>query len=187
MGSSPDCYEMSIFLNSPWPIICIGIFVEAVLGLILLRTGRGVLLLAMGGVLLVVLGGVALACFVVTDEKLIEASLDGCTAAMEKGDLKGVLSHVSPSAEHTRSEAARAFQYAEFIQIKIHGLDITVNKLTSPRTATAKFSALVTGRDRKGEFGTHTQPIKEFQVDFRLEGDRWLIAGHKLKDAPGGF
>ena len=47
---------MTFLLESPWPALVFGIFAEALLGIILLRTGRGVLLWAMAGVGLVVGG-----------------------------------------------------------------------------------------------------------------------------------
>ena len=50
---------MSIFIENPWPAILLGILGEAILAVILVRTGRGVLLVAMAGVLAASLLGVA--------------------------------------------------------------------------------------------------------------------------------
>ena len=52
-------FLMSIFIESPWPAILLGILGEAILAVILVRTGRGVLLVAMAGVLAASLLGVA--------------------------------------------------------------------------------------------------------------------------------
>ena len=60
----------------------------------------------------------------------------------------------------------------------IADLEITINRLTNPPTAKAKFRAIGTGRDRKGEFPY--QGFAEFiTVELRLEGDRWLVSGYQ--------
>ena len=62
---------MVIFLESPWPILLIGIAVEAVLAVMLLRTGQGRLLWAMLGMAAVVLLGLAVERLVVTDREAV--------------------------------------------------------------------------------------------------------------------
>jgi enolase len=64
-----------IFLESPWPILFIGIFAEAILALILFRTGRGAVLWAIAGVALLVIAGVLVERFAMTDKK--RYSVDG--------------------------------------------------------------------------------------------------------------
>ena len=78
---------MSIFLDSPWPAILFGIIGEAVLAVMLLRSGRGVLLGAMAGVLALSLAGVGVERLVVTDNKLIAAVIYDAAAALEANDL----------------------------------------------------------------------------------------------------
>ena len=99
---------MMIFLESPWPILLIGIAVEAVLALLLLRTGQGRWLWTMLGVGLLVVLGLLVEHFVVTDRKAIINTLDAAAAAVEANNLNGVLDCLSPSAEHIRSESRRA-------------------------------------------------------------------------------
>jgi hypothetical protein len=74
-----------IFLESPWPILLIGIAAEAVLAILLLRTGQGKWLLAMLGAGLVVLLGLLVERLVVTDGKLVQQTLDAAVAAVEAG------------------------------------------------------------------------------------------------------
>ena len=92
--------------------------------------------------------------FVVTDRKLVKAVLYDTAAALEANDLNRVLAHVAPEDAYTRQQAAWVLGAAEIEELKISYLEVTINRLTSPQTATAKFNVLVTGRDRRGEIGT---------------------------------
>ena len=126
---------MDIFLESPWPAIVLGIFGEAVLAVMLVRTGRGVLLWAMIGVLALALLGVGVERLVVTDNKLITAVLYDTAAALEANDLNRVLAHVAADADKTRADARSALSEAEITELKIRYLEIKINRLTSPPSA----------------------------------------------------
>ncbi len=79
---------MTLLFENPLRIIFIGIVIEAVLGIVLLRTGRGALLWAMLGVLALTLAGVVVERLVVTEKERVEMTLDGITSALEANDLK---------------------------------------------------------------------------------------------------
>ncbi len=174
---------MNILIESPWPAILFGIIGEAILAVILLRTGRGVLLWAMAGVLGLSLIGVAVERFVVTDTKLVKAVIYDTRTALEANDLGRVLAHVAPEDANTRQRAAQVLDMAEIKELKISYLEVTINRLTSPPTATAKFNVLVTGRDRHGEFGTVTRPGKLI-VKLRCDAAGWIITGHEFSEDP---
>jgi len=178
---------MAALLESPMPILLFGIVAEVALGIALLRTGRGVLLAAMAGVLLLVVAGLALEWFVVTDVERIEATLEGLAETLEANDLQRVHAFCSESATHTRSEAARAMRMVEFTEIKITDLNVTVNDLTSPPTATAIFTARVSARDKAGLFDGAAPLLIGSTLKLRRESGNWLISGHDLKNAPAGF
>ena len=176
-----------ILLQDPLPIILFGIITVAVLGVMLLRTGRGVLLFVILGVIGLTLAGVGIEWLVVTEQERVEAALDATAVALESNDRDAVLVCCASSADHTRSEARRALNYVEFIKIKINGLEIDdINYLTSRPTVAARFTALIEARDRKGQFGQLTRPIA-FTVRLRKESDRWLITSHEIERAPAGF
>ncbi len=164
-----------IFLESPWPILLIGIAVEAVLAILLLRSGQGRLLWAMLGVGLLVLAGLLVEHFVVTDRKMITNTLDSAAAAVAANDLDRVLEHISPTADSLRADIRQAFGRIEFRTARINGLEIAINRLTSPPTAKAKFHAIGSGRDRRGEF-LHENFAEAVTVTLRQEGGRWLVA-----------
>lgn len=172
---------MAVFLESPWPILLIGIAVEAVLAMVLLRTGQGRMLWAMIGVAVFVVLGLVVERFVVTDREAIGNTLDAAAAAVETNQLDRLLDCVSPKAEKTRKDARFVLGLFEFNKARICDLEITVNRLTSPVTAKAKFRAVGQGRDRRGEI-----PYQGFArwvtVTMRQEGDRWLIGEYTVED-----
>jgi hypothetical protein len=176
-----------ILLQDPLPIIIFGVITVAVLAVALLRTGRGVLLFVILGVIGITLAGVGIEWLVITEQEHVEAALDATAIALESNDRDAVLACCASSADHTRSEARRALRYVEFIKIKINALEIDdINYLTAQPTVTARFTALISARDRKGDFGELTRPIS-FTVRLRKESDRWLITSHEIARAPAGF
>jgi hypothetical protein len=173
---------MVIFLESPWPILFIGIAVEAVLAIVLLRTGRVTALWGMIGVAAFVLLGLLVEWLVVTDHEAVQHTLDAAVAAVEANDIERLLSCIAPSAQQARKEARWVLDRVEVKMARINDLEIKINHLTSPPTATAKFQAIGTGRDRKGEFPYQTFAQK-VTVELRQEKDaHWLVAGYNIED-----
>lgn len=179
MGLSPLVASM-VFLESPWPILIIGIVLEAVLAVALVKSGRGVLLLPMGIVALVVVAGVIIERIVVTEKERVEQTLDEAAAAIEADNLDRLLACISPSpdAEKPRQDARHNHDLFRVTQVSIRNLHVEINKFTSPPTAEAQFSALVTGSLKSGEFGEVTR-WAGLKVSLRQESGRWLIFDYK--------
>jgi hypothetical protein len=172
---------MSIFIESPWPILFIGIAVEAVLAFLLLQTGRGKFLIAMIGVAAIVGVGLIVERLVVTDREAVENTLDAAVAAVKRNDLAGALGCISPSAEAPRNLTRWVFGRVDFQEAHIGDLDIKISRLSSPPTADAKFLAVGKGKDRKGEW-PYQGFAQHVTLQLRLEGGRWLVTGYKLED-----
>ncbi len=167
-----------ILLESPWPILVVGILVEAVLGILLLRSGQGRILWAMIAVGVVVLAGLGIERLVVTERELVAETLDTAAAAVQANDLKALLACVSSTAPKTRSDAQMVLGLAKFNKAKISDLEVTINRLTSPMTAKAKFLAVGAACDRAtGDFnGSFAHRLT---VDLRKENGRWMICGYQ--------
>ena len=172
---------MMMFVESPWPILFIGIVVEAALGLALLRTGLGKFLWAMIGVAALVLAGLLVEHFVITDRKAVIQTLDAAVKAARNNDLDGLYACISPSAQKPRSLSQMVLGRVEIQEAHISDLDIKITRLTSPPTAEVTFLAVGKGRDRLGEF-----PYQGFAqrvvLELRLEHGRWLVADYELPD-----
>jgi hypothetical protein len=165
---------MIIFLESPWPILLIGIPAEIVLAILLWRTGQGKMLWAMLGTAAVVVLGLLIEWLVVTDREAITDAIYDGAAAIEANDQNRLLMHVSPGVPDLRADVRWVLDRFEFTMVRVVELGaIDVKRSTNPPTAQAKLRAMGTGRDRKGEV-----PYQGFDevvtVEFRLEGNRWL-------------
>jgi hypothetical protein len=171
---------MEIFVESPWPWLLIGVGVETVLAIVLVRTQRGAVLWAMLAVAAVVAAGLVVERLVVTDRKAVENTLDAAVAAVEANDISRLLACISPSAENVRSQARTMLDRVEVRSVWIRGLEVKVNRLTSPWTAQARFVASGEAQDRKNElpYPGYTHPVV---VEFRREGDRWLVTGYSVE------
>ena len=141
---------MTVLFENPWYFIFAGVIIEAVLGILLFRTGRGALLWAMIAVLALTLLGVVVERLVVTERERVQMTLDGITSALEANDLNRVLSFVAPEAAHTRQRATWALGYFEVLSASMYKVQISINKLTTPPTAKVLFLGHLNFRDRHG-------------------------------------
>jgi uncharacterized membrane protein len=172
--------RMMIFVESPWPILFTGVAVEAVLAILLLRTGLGKFLIAMIVVAVLVAAGLVGEHFAITDRKLVAQTLDAAVAAVRRNDLQGTLACVSPSAKEARDLASWVFARVKFEEAYISGLEVKVNHLTSPPSAEADFRAMGMARDRRGEI-PYESFARHVTLTLRMEGGRWLVTGYKIE------
>jgi hypothetical protein len=172
-----------MFLESPWPAVVVGIVVETMLAIALLRTGRGVILWAMLAVAALVGAAVAVEHFTVTDRKLVGQTVYGAAAAVESNDFNRLMTFVAPRAVEIRGEAQRVLAEIKFSKVSVRNLEVVVNRLTSPPSAKATFNVFVSGADRRGEFGELSRPAK-VALSLDLIDGRWLITAHDVKLDP---
>jgi hypothetical protein len=173
-----------IFLESPWPILILGLAVEAILAIALFRTGRSVLLAAMAGVAMLVLLGVLVERWTVTDTKRIGQTLEAAAAGLVAGKQENVAPWIVPDADGNpaREKVGWALSVAQFQEISIRNLEVKLNYHTSPPTADSTFTAWVRGRDRHDVYpGEISRPVA-MEVKLRKEAGRWLIFGTPKHD-----
>ncbi len=172
-----------LFLESPWPILIVGLALEIVLAIALFRTGRGVVLVAMGGVALVVLLGVLLGIRAPTDTKRVRQTLEAAAAGLQAGDAKRVDLCIVPDSDgnSARQLTRWALSRAEFLELTIRNLEVKFNYRTSPPTAETTFTVWVRGTDRSHTIGEIYQPVK-MEVQLRKESGRWLVCGEPKHD-----
>jgi hypothetical protein len=98
---------MTWLLESPWPAIIGGVLAEIGLAFVFFSTGRAKVALAMAAVAAIAAGFVLLAWLVVTDREQIRLDVFDAASAIEKGNVDGVLRHISPSAKGVQDQARR--------------------------------------------------------------------------------
>ena len=176
-----------IFLESPWPIIFLGMIAEAILAIMLMRSGRGMLLLAMAGVAVVVALGLLLERSVVTDSKRVHQTLEEVCAGLETNDFNRVSAQITSKADgnETRAQDQAVLSMADIKEMSLRGVETEFNYNTAPPTAKSTFFVMASGHMRQGDMAMAdlTRPGK-IQVTLRKEGDNWLIVSHKILQDP---
>lgn len=178
---------MSWLFEDPTTLIAAGVLIEALLAVALVKSGRILLIAAMVGVLALVGLGVLVERLVVTEREQIEATLDGVTTALEANDVEGVLRFIDPAAAGMRSSVRSAVSEARITDARIYDLVAHVDHRTNPPTARADLTGRVKGRYRgEAPAGGEGLFLRRFTVDFRQEGDRWLMTDYQDRGPIGG-
>jgi hypothetical protein len=172
-----------LFLESPWPILTVGLIVEVILAIMLFRTGRGTVLWIMGGVAVVVLLGVLIERYSVTDTKRVRQTLEAAAAGLQANQIQQVDACITPApdGDAAREKARWALGFVQFQEVSIRSLDVKFNYQMS--TAEADIQVFARGRLRSGEFSEEiTRPVR-IHCTLRRESGRWLIFGKPEHDA----
>jgi hypothetical protein len=106
-----DSAPFTWFTENPLPILIGGGVVLLVLLVLLLKTGRGVILTAMLGVAVVMGLAVLIDRLVVTDRERIANVIYQGAAAAQRNDLDAIVDLISPSASDVRA-ASRDFAFS---------------------------------------------------------------------------
>lgn len=173
-----------MLFENPLPLLFVGVVVEAILITLFYGTRKKVWLAPIVGVLLLLIALVVVERVVVTPREEVEQTIDQIAAALRANDVDAVLAHLSGSARESRSRARWALGRVQINGVKVSGLEVTVNSLTSPPSAKAVFSGVIKFDDRKKEYPYRVYASK-FEIDLRKEGDRWKVTGHRELNPTG--
>jgi hypothetical protein len=168
--------------DGPVPILCTGITLEIILGLILLRTGRGAVFIAICAVALLTLAGLGVERLIVTDVKRVKATLEGMRAAVETNDVNRALGFVAPQSAKLRAWIGDASARVRFTEVKIKDLQVTVDHAARPPRAEARFFGLAS-------FDSAEVPYRNYGAEFTLEfrpSDRGWLLTRVLEEKPLG-
>ncbi len=172
---------MTWLLESPWPALTLGVVCELVLVIVLVRSGRVVVIVAMAVVLAITLGMLALERMVVTQTEEIENALHAAESALETNDPPAVLAlftQTSPRRNQVESALKRFHVRNAHVG---RDLEIATNALTNPPSARAFFTGRIEGADARGEV-PYEQMIQKFTVTLHREGDQWLIHDFTMEE-----
>jgi hypothetical protein len=169
---------MSWFTDNPMPVFVIcGITLLVLLGL-LLKTGRGVILLAMAGVMLCIVTAIVIDSLVVTDRELVEQTLYDAATAAETNNLDLMAKFISPSVPHLNGQIRSWISQAVLESVNLNSIDIEVNESKKPPTAVANFWFVARGHLKRGDTVYNNFPGR-LTVNFQKEGTRWLVTDYQ--------
>jgi hypothetical protein len=169
---------MSWLTDDPTPIFIAGGTALLVLLVFLLKTGRGVILLAMAGVVLCIVAAIAIDAMVVTDREVVEQTLLSAAAAAESNNLDAVEKFISPSVPHLNGQARSWISQIILESVSINGIRIEIDDSKTPPVATANFWYVAHGRLKRGDT-VHERVPGRLTVKLQKEGDRWLVTDYQ--------
>jgi hypothetical protein len=156
-------------------IIC-GVAILVLLGFFF-KSGRGVLLLAIGGVVLLMALALLVDALVATDREAVESVIYKCAAAAEANQMNEIRDQIAPAANAVRREADRWIGQARLTSVYITAMRVEVNRQANPPTAQAIFHVIA-----QGSLNDRNMPIAGAYngvatVDFVKQGNRWWVNG----------
>jgi hypothetical protein len=164
--------------EDPVWMIALGIVVEAILAVVLIKTGRGVVVALMAAVALLIGLGLLTERLLVTPREEVEQTLDGVAAALVANSLPRVLGYIAPQATELRALAEENMPHLHFTEAKVRELQVTINSRRVPPTAEANFLGVITVKDSSGRF-PREHYLERFTVMLRRDAQGWLITGYR--------
>jgi hypothetical protein len=176
---------MNWIVESPWPVITLGVVVQVALAIALVRTGRGVYLVVMGAAAAITGAALLAERLIVTEREQVEDALESAAVALEANDPPAFMGLVSPRSPR-RAEIEYLLSRVHIRDANVGGdLEIRTNQLTSPPSATAYFTGRVEASDVRQSF-PYEHMVQKFKVTLQRHNDRWLIHDYAMADPVGG-
>jgi hypothetical protein len=173
-----DSPPITWFTENPTPILVAGGMMLVLLAVFFLKSGRVVLFWPAGAVLAFMGLAVLVDKLVVTDREQVQNVIYDAARAAEQNHLEQVIDCISPSATRVRDEAHRWIGQAKLESVTIAQMEVTVDKSKQPFTAVAHFWVRAQGTAHT-ETAIYRNYLGRLVVDFRKEGDRWLVTGYQ--------
>jgi hypothetical protein len=175
---------MTWFVESPWPSLILGIGLEVILAIYLVRSGRAIVIAAMVGVLALTAGLVLLERIVVTESELVEDTLAEVARALAANDSSAVLATFSSNSPR-RAEVQSAMSRVTINEARIgNDLEVRLNPLTAPPSASAYFTGHIQARGTR-ETIPYEHVVRKFKVTLHKESDRYRIFDYEDSDPRG--
>ena len=163
------------FAEDPTPILVGGGLALLVLAGFFLKTGRGLVLLAMGVVAAVMALAVLVDWLVVTDREAVANTIYQAAAVAERNDLAAVTDFISPNAPQVKAEARHWIGQAKMDSVSISAMEVTMDRKAKPMTATAEFRVYATGQLTDRNMPYPFTYLSRLLVRLQQSGNRWLV------------
>lgn len=164
-------------------VLTAGVLIQVLLAVVLVRTGRGAVLVAMGAVFVLVLLLLVVEYAVVTPGEEVQDTLQEAAAAVEANDVEAFMSFVQPEASAKFSEVRRRMPNFVIKSVRSGQLAVDVDKANSD-TAMARFVASVVAREKTGQI-PREQYVARFRIDLKRIDDRWVFTGYEEQPLTG--
>lgn len=169
---------MTIFVESPWPATLLCITLEVILAVVFVRTGRWLVLAAMGLVMAVTAVALVIERTTVTDTEQVEDTLHGIAEDLAANDVERVLASLTPDCPQ-RGQLRSVLKRVTIRSASVAGdLEVRISRLSSPPSATAFFTGRVDGKDNTGTI-PYERYVRKFKVKLERHDGQWLISDYE--------
>jgi len=175
---------MGWLLEDPTTVLTAGILIQVLLAVVLVKTGRGAVLLAMGGVFVLTILLVVVEFTVVTPREEIENTLYSAATAAEANDLDQFMTFIDPASAAGFSEVQSRMPRFDIKSVRLGQLQVEVDDSGESTAAQARMIASVEANDRQGQV-PRDKYIARFSVDLKKVNDRWLMVAYKEEPLTG--
>jgi len=174
---------MSTFLESPWPTVMLGLALEAILAIVLVQIRRPTVVALMIGVLAITVGVLVVERIVVTENEDVEDMLDGLAGALVSNDAARTMAMFTADSPR-RNEVEAILGRVTIRDARVGGdLEIRLNKLTIPPSATTYFTGRIDAKDNRGTI-PYEHLIRRFKVTLHRYNGRWQLYDYAEADRP---
>jgi len=166
---------MSWLFEDSTTVIVVGLLIGVILAFVLMKTGRGIVILIMAGVALAVGACVLTEQIVVTERERVEQTIDRMVGAFLADDAAGVNKLIFPQSTQLSGKATRVMSFAKLRELVItDGPHITINELTSPPTAHVDLVIRASGEAKSG-MSLYDNYVTRIDAQLLREDDQWLF------------
>lgn len=169
---------MTWLTEDPRPILAAGGVALVVLFVFLLKTGRGVVMLAMGGVALCMLLALVIDKLVLTDREQVEMIIAQGVEAATRNDEAAIIALISPASAGMKDDARYWLKRILIEDVTYGGVRIEDGPMSKPPTLIARLWFVAKGKLRRGDTFRDRVPGK-LRIVFQKEGDKWYIVDYE--------
>jgi hypothetical protein len=175
---------MTWFVESSWPSLTLGICLELLLAIYLVRSGRMIAVWAMIVVAALTAGAVLLERWIVTEAEAVEDTLEQARSNLEANDSAALLALFTADSPRLR-EVQSILSHVTVREARIASdMELDFVPPDRPQTATATFTGRVEARDTRGQI-PYENMIGRFRVTLRRMPDGWRIHDYEQTDLRG--
>lgn len=166
---------MTWFTENPLPLVLLGVIVEAMLAVVLARTGKRGVLWGMIGLAVFVIGAVVLERYIVTPREELKAALEEVRAIVAANDPQKLLTRID-----TNQEVARL---RNRVQGDLANVTVTEAKITELKDDDIKVNGdraqmkFIGSVDLKAAGSLNAPPhiVLKFNVTWRKKDGVWIV------------